>query len=798
MEPGPAHKRRRPAVACTECRRRKIRCDRHFPCGPCSKATPVLRCVYHNNNVNPGSNTSNPGGSRLEEPIISSGVFTSPLGSGLSIRPDILEDPCQNEDLFSLALTQLPDDTTHPEFVDIDPFTLNGSLSNPNSTDSSHMYVGSQSPTWMDTSSSSTRASSHFESDEYRPESKGVSTSLYKGPQHPLEMEPALSKHEQHWHDVFAQFQPLKFLHDAICGRRPSEKRRSPSETDAIQPLLDSFMRLDSLARRERESRAQGLSWAATSLLNSPPAPDLLPPRPTCDTLLDAYVNTFQSVLPILHIPSFSRDYESFWSGSTARWVDADEPFTCKLLLAMAVGSCMWLRPNTANDPDRLHWISLQEQTNSWITHGKQWLARRMVAGSRPDLDMAQIICLLTLTRHTQQYASASPCVSSFWGDHDLTRIAIQMGLHREPRLCIPNISAQEAEMRRRLWVIMLELSIQQCFDEGLPAPVSPESYDSEPPSSIPEEDIPYAFDSAEHSNVSSASVVLLQLVQTQRLRLRILQLINAPGSSKTYNDCYQLASELHAACSANLGTMCSMSDSPPTEFQMKLLESFTRPFILSLHGPFADQATCNPIYYYSRRMRMEASAQLLAFSSPLPLPHSPEAQRTMPAFKLMETSNQVTSTGGSTISGTSNRHHSPSKSYSGGAQTVWNTCATLRIYGSGHFALSQRQAATSLSIDLISELRQNAFPTLDNVSQKHLRDTLAETVGVFERRVRAFGGANSTHEFVFFAAADAYIDAMQRRFRPSDVDRAIVKASRAALTVCCDAMERQRRGTHE
>ncbi|CRG86498.1 hypothetical protein PISL3812_03504 [Talaromyces islandicus] len=727
---------------------------------------------------------------------MTSGVFTSPLVSGLEMRPDMLEETCQNEDLFSLALTQLPDDATHPEFVDIDHFGLTSSLSNSNSTDSAHMYAGSRSPILVDTSSSSTRASSHFGSDEYQPLTKGVSVGVCKTSDSTSEIDSGLLKHEQHWHEAFAQFQPLQFLYDAINGHHPNERRRSPPEVDAIKPLLDSFMHLDGLAMRDGEIKARNLSWAVTSLLNPSPAQDLLPPRPSCDMLLDAYTNTFQSVLPILHIPSFAREYESFWSGSTARWVDIDEPFTCKLLLAMAVGSCMCLRLHNANDSDRLFCISLQEQANSWVTYGRQWLARRMVAGSRADLDMAQIVCLLALTRHTQQYATASTGASSFWGAHDLARIAIQMGLHREPRFYVPTLSVREAEMRRRLWVIMLELSMQQCFDEGLPAPVSPESYDSEPPSSVSEEDISYAFDSAGNNNASSASVVLLQLAQTQRLRLRILQLINAPGSSKTYNECHKLAAELNAACTSSPGTICSMSDSPPTEFQMKFLESFTRPFIVILHGPFADQASRNPTYYYSRRMRMEASAQILAFSSSFPLPHSPEPQRVTPGFKL---TNQVGGSSSAVMGAiTSNHQHSPSKPYCGTQTTRLNACASLRIYGSGHFALTQRQAATALSVDLISELRENAFPTLDNVPQRHLRDTLRETVGVFESRVRAFGGANSTHEFLLFAAADAYIDAMQRRFRPSDVNKAIVQAAGAALTVCCDAMERQRRRTHE
>ena len=41
----PPKKRRRPALSCEQCRKRKVRCDREQPCGPCgqSKITP---CTY--------------------------------------------------------------------------------------------------------------------------------------------------------------------------------------------------------------------------------------------------------------------------------------------------------------------------------------------------------------------------------------------------------------------------------------------------------------------------------------------------------------------------------------------------------------------------------------------------------------------------------------------------------------------------------------------------------------------------------------------------------------------------------
>lgn len=44
----PPRKRRRPALACEECRKRKIKCDRNNPCVHC-KASKALVCSYRNN-----------------------------------------------------------------------------------------------------------------------------------------------------------------------------------------------------------------------------------------------------------------------------------------------------------------------------------------------------------------------------------------------------------------------------------------------------------------------------------------------------------------------------------------------------------------------------------------------------------------------------------------------------------------------------------------------------------------------------------------------------------------------------
>ncbi|TDL21901.1 hypothetical protein BD410DRAFT_284008 [Rickenella mellea] len=43
----PKKKRRRQALSCTECKRRKIRCDRSQPCGPCLRRGDQAKCQWH-------------------------------------------------------------------------------------------------------------------------------------------------------------------------------------------------------------------------------------------------------------------------------------------------------------------------------------------------------------------------------------------------------------------------------------------------------------------------------------------------------------------------------------------------------------------------------------------------------------------------------------------------------------------------------------------------------------------------------------------------------------------------------
>jgi hypothetical protein len=55
----PPRKRRRPALSCVECRRRKIKCDRRTPCSHCVQLK-ITKCTYPDTHTNVGNRPNVP------------------------------------------------------------------------------------------------------------------------------------------------------------------------------------------------------------------------------------------------------------------------------------------------------------------------------------------------------------------------------------------------------------------------------------------------------------------------------------------------------------------------------------------------------------------------------------------------------------------------------------------------------------------------------------------------------------------------------------------------------------------
>ncbi len=61
-------------------------------------------------------------------------------------------------------------------------------------------------------------------------------------------------------------------------------------------------------------------------------------PKDIADRLVGLYLETFESVYRVLHIPTFQREYHDYWNNPAS----CSDGFRLKFLLVMAVGSCFY------------------------------------------------------------------------------------------------------------------------------------------------------------------------------------------------------------------------------------------------------------------------------------------------------------------------------------------------------------------------------------------------------------------------------------------------------------------------
>uniref|UniRef100_A0A0D2YE56 Uncharacterized protein n=1 Tax=Fusarium oxysporum (strain Fo5176) TaxID=660025 RepID=A0A0D2YE56_FUSOF len=184
----------------------------------------------------------------------------------------------------------------------------------------------------------------------------------------------SIEDHESHWYEPFFKCEKFKFLVDSLSG----DDLHLSCEQEALRPLFESYNRLFREVRRTHESKLA----TENSVSTQNGARSMLPARRTCDSLVDAYIKTFESVLRIIHVPSFLRDYEHFWEDSASSISSTDETFPCKLLLVAALGSITF----TPTDSQQDQATSCREQSNNWISYVKDWLARKSMKGMRGDL----------------------------------------------------------------------------------------------------------------------------------------------------------------------------------------------------------------------------------------------------------------------------------------------------------------------------------------------------------------------------------------------------------------------------
>ncbi|KAI0004788.1 hypothetical protein F4779DRAFT_59414 [Xylariaceae sp. FL0662B] len=431
---GPARKRQRVRLSCLECRRRKLSCSRELPCDRCIKSGTPERCNYESR---PGS-TVTPSGEKTSFAPIAPPVSFAP-----EPRRPTVNAPAARRDVDSLILRDATRDHERIRRLELEVAQLRGTLAKQTSIDGSTIVA---SPSTLKDSVRDTQSvpsnpcftPQNADCSEYGNLRGHDFKTKYLGP-----------------HNAWSSLQELTGIFHFM---------RETAE-EWLKPL--NIQKKD--RKKRKEDREKKFAESDLSLES------LLPPKDETDSLVDVYLDQFEQIHRIIHIPTFRAEYQAFWNNTPTR----NAAFTALLLCMLAVSCCLDMQASNKFVGVKSSSFQTAER---WIKACDEWYERQ--SQKHRQLVHYQIACLLYLAKRVNTIKK-----KRFWTTAGtMISEGISVGLHQDPDRVAARISPYVGEMRRRLWATMVEFAVQASFDQGLPTLMSQIHNDVEAPKNINDE----------------------------------------------------------------------------------------------------------------------------------------------------------------------------------------------------------------------------------------------------------------------------------------------------------------------
>ncbi|KAI1209549.1 uncharacterized protein F4807DRAFT_96887 [Annulohypoxylon truncatum] len=581
-------RRRRPALSCLECRRRKIKCNRNEPCAHCissklqctykvysddSVASPLPRQDYSRGSTS--SKTAN-----APSPLTQTRQFndSGPITERDTYPPrlQITEEPLPS---LGEPLRRSGHNNNPPILGRID-------LQSPNSAQDVEpgLIEVMKRGIGLDKSAASSPMNGLTESSrDILARQLGLRDSQI-----------VLNKTRMlGWSLRIGTAQEFAPIVGCYIGAANSRKE-TPSQDNELGILYAQIW--DLLQKCKTMARCTKLGRPSRRL--SRPEFDLEPPsREIADRMVAIYFKSFESTYRILHEPTFMSEYQRYWDQPESVTTD----LRLKVLLVIGIGSS--LSEHIESD------AGFRNTINHYVYAAQTWLAGPLEK-DRLDVTGVQIYCLTILAR--QIFSIGGDLVWVSVGS--LIHIAMQIGLHRDPKH-FPTMPLLQAEIRRRLWATIVEMLVQSSLDTAMPTRISFDDFDTEAPSNVNDDEMDGSTTTLQpHSRstftTNSIQLILLDLLPT---RLRILHLLNDLHTELSYLDALALSSEItdqYRKCNA---FMRENEQSGATPFHRNLLDYLIRRFLIPLHCPFAGEARVNPLFYYSLKVSLDSALSIIS-----------------------------------------------------------------------------------------------------------------------------------------------------------------------------------------
>ncbi|CZR36160.1 uncharacterized protein FPRO_03580 [Fusarium proliferatum ET1] len=333
---------------------------------------------------------------------------------------------------------------------------------------------------------------------------------------------------------------------------------------------------------------------------------ELIPMKSIMDVLVQTYVDRFEITHRILHIPTFITKYNTHWTDKSSTPVC----FLVQMLLVAAAAVschpevCIDVFSHKTNHDHVIKWV---EAVEAWVSSHSNQPPR--------SWDTLVTHCLLLIAKRANFLKEGS-----FWtSTGTLVRWAMAAGYHREV-ISATRMSPFDREMRRRLWITIVELDLQASIERGMPPSVRIGDFNIKPPLNVDDERLKGSIKgSLAGTPITKLTNTSFQarLYRSLPVRLRICTFINGHCEKVDFDKVLELEEELGQALRGIPAFDNPQAD--PRQHQTatyikSMLGIVLHQYILLLHFHFVVHSPSSSKAIICRRARLEASMKILDY----------------------------------------------------------------------------------------------------------------------------------------------------------------------------------------
>ncbi|RMJ10172.1 hypothetical protein CDV36_010224 [Fusarium kuroshium] len=552
----PEKKRRRPALSCEQCRRRKIRCDRSLPCVNCIKAK-ISPCTYAPTHI-PASRARRTAAGQAGGGDVP--ARSAPVTSAQGHSPTTNARPGRS-----------------PSSVQSSTM---GSASGASTVDALAARVRELEQKLAETCHITHPAEDKLVEPEPREEEE------------PAPMKGTVSKTrffgQSHWMNGADMFPNI------LNVLRNAEVRK-------IEPH-GIFVKCKTLGRAIKAHRLKPIS--------SDNLGKTIPERQLADQLVEAYFRTFEGAIRILHGPTFRAEYERYWQNPSA----ASDVFIMQLQLCMAIGATVY------DDIFSLHSAAMQwvHEVQIWLMLPPE-KSRMTIAGIQIMcmLIIAKACCAVG---QDLTWVSTGSLIrqAMYMGLHRDPKHLGNMSVYRSEMRRRLWATILELNLQSSYDAGGPPLLSSKHYDTKLPANLNDDQLSDEPdrsrqPTSNPEE---LTDMSVQLALLKSQPLRLAIIKHVNEFRSKESYPETLRLNSELTKACRTLTETLAALSQAQRRSSRAIFN----QFHSALIQMFTYRCFLSLHQPMLARSAEDPTYYYSRKVSLDSSlkiAQICGLATP-------------------------------------------------------------------------------------------------------------------------------------------------------------------------------------